>query len=365
MKNKITTFSYYSIIIVFLVSSFLGIGVYSLFNSSKEDSIISLFISLLIGLLILLSYIKIFNYEPSLPIDKKINKLFGSILGTIINIFLSLNCLFISISLLYSLINLISTQFLSETPVVSIGLCLILTIIYANIKGINALSKTSIIILYINIFLFVLAFIPLISLVDFTNFRPILNKGIYPVIKGTYSFVTLSIIPLYFLLIIPKNLIEKEVTYKHIIKPYIFSIIIIILVTICTLGVLGIYASLTYQFPEYVVLKQVKLFNFIDRIENIVVLQWIFGLFVSLSIMIYYITNNIKKNTKVLPIIVSLIVLYLTIKLFKNNSVYIDITTKTLPIIRIITLIIFIIINILITIKKHPKVLNRLSFTSN
>ena len=71
----------------FLVRAFyIGITLNNLINIAKQDSYVSIIIGFIIGFLPLIIIYYIFNYEPNLSLPKKNIKLFGNILGTIINI---------------------------------------------------------------------------------------------------------------------------------------------------------------------------------------------------------------------------------------------------------------------------------------
>ena len=65
-----------------------------------------------------------------------------------------------------------------------------------------------------------------------------------------------------------------------------------------TLGNLGINLSQLYQYPEYIVLKRINLFEFLDRIENLLSIQRILKIYISLSFFTYFISNTIKPHNK-------------------------------------------------------------------
>ena len=112
-----------------------------------------------------------------------------------------------------------------------------------------------------------------------------------------------------------------------------------------------------YQYPEYVVMKQINLFEFIDRIENVITIQWLFGLFFNISFVVYYISNSIKPahKSKILPIVLTALILFFSLILFKNNTQFNDYTYRIVPYIRTILLSIYILLFIFIVFKKKNK----------
>ena len=93
-----------------------------------------------------------------------------------------------------------------------------------------------------------------------------------------------------------KNIVDENHYNKFVIISIIISIVLIFFIFVVVVGNLGIYLASSYQYPEYIVLKRISLFNFLDRIENMVVIQWIFALCLSICIVVYYISKTIKKK---------------------------------------------------------------------
>ena len=58
-----------------------------------------------------------------------------------------------------------------------------------------------------------------------------------------------------------------------------------------TYGILGANLVDIYRYPEYMTLKKIKLFNFVEKVENIVSITWIFDLFITLAVS----GNNMKE----------------------------------------------------------------------
>lgn len=355
MNEKLEKIELTSLIIIMITSITIGVGVHSIIKASGVDAYISLLLSFIFSIPILIMFLIIFNYEPNLPLPEKIITLYGKKIGYIINIVLTILAFIIGTNLIYNLISFIESQFLYNTPPIIIGIAFFLIIIYINIKGIENISRVAFILLAINIFLFLIQAFSLFPSIEIDNFKPILKDGFGRVFNGAFRIITINFVSVFIISIIPKNKYKnsKKIN-KYIIWGFIISMIIVFSIMIMTLGNLGIHLASLYQYPEYMVLKKINLFNFLNRIENIITLQWLNGIFIATSLTIYFITNNIKKNnnSKILPIIVSMLMLFISIKLFKSNTEFNNYTYYILPFIRIITLSILVITTIVIIIKK-------------
>lgn len=340
---------------VLLIASFVGIGMFSIIKSAGVDAYFSIIIAGIIGIFIVLTFFVMFDYEPNLNVAEKFKKIFGPYLGTILNILSLIIILTMGISAMFNLTTFITSQFLKNTPPFIVGICFSVLIIYANIKGIETLSRTCLILLSFCIMLYLISLFGLIPQFEMSNLKPYLEYGLERPMVGAIYNLLFNLLPIYFLLIIPKNnLVNKEKYRKYIWFFYVLSVLIKLALVLVTIGVLGIHLASIYQYPEYIVMKRIKLFDFIDRIENIISIQWLFGLFFNISFVVYYISNSLKpfNKSKLLPGIITVLILVGSEVLFKNNTVFNDYTYTKVPYIRTILLIIYILLFIGILFKK-------------
>lgn len=355
MKNeKINSLQLGAIMSMLMISSFLGIGMYSISKTAKVDSYLCLIIASLFGIIILKIMLKIFDFKENLSITEKINILYGKILGQIIKIILIICITIMAIVSMYNLSNFITSQFLRDTPTLFISTVFGIIIYIINSKGIEVMSRTIFILYLMCMFLFIFSLIGIWQQFDIDNLKPFLENGIKQPLIGSIYNLLLNIVPIFLILIIPKKNIKEKNIKKTIICYYILSVMIKTLLILITLGVLGIQLVSIYQYPEYMVMKRISILNFIDRIENILTIQWMYGLFSSISFMVYYILNIIKPNniSKKLIFIIILIIVIGSNNLFKNNIVFNNFTYKIIPIFMLIILVIHIITYLKIIMHK-------------
>lgn len=284
----------------FLVRAFfIGITLNNLTYIARQDSYISMFIGFIIGFIPLTLIYYIFNYEPCLSLPKKNIKLFGNILGTIINILIICFTFFVIIVLFSDLVTFIFNEYLNKTPKLVISTVFICAIIYVLLHGIKTISRTSMILFFFTIILYLLSLIGLFREINVDNFKPFLETSYINLFKGSYSFITYNVLPLYLLLIIPKNDIDNKYFFKHITISYIIGSISLFLVLITTIGVFGINLCNLYEYPEFQVLKYVSLIGVSARIDGILIIQWIFDLLIFIIMGLYFILESTKTLFKV------------------------------------------------------------------
>ncbi len=355
--KKINSLQLTSMIIMVIISATFGKGFYTLVKSSGVDAWIGVIISAVIGFSLMFLFLYIFNYEPDLPLPEKNKKLFGKTFGTIINYLIAIIIFITSVSLFYDLIGFISSQFLSETPILFIGLMFVFVIIYINVKGIEVISRTSFILLIISLISFLIGGIGLLNNFELSNIKPFLEFGIQPPIKGSIYILMLNIMPTILFLIVPKNtLVDNKKINAYVTVGYIISMILIFLTVILIIGNLGIDLTKIYLYPEYIALKRINIFNFLDRIENIIVIQWIFCLIINISLSVYFMTNTIKKNNnKLIVYIITFLILLASNVVFKNTTLYNAYVYNIAIYFKYLLLFIIILISIKIKIDRMKK----------
>lgn len=348
MKNyKINSIQLGSLIVGIILSANFGIGLYNSIQISKVNSYINIFISCILGFIPILLIIYIAHFKEEKNIIEKINILFGKYLGKIINFSIVIILFIIAITTIFTISNFIITQFLSNTPVIYIGIMFGLIIIYSINKGIETISRTQFIFMFIVITIYIILFFSLCFDFDFDNLKPYLEYGIKEPIKASIISIFTNFIPLFTILIIPKNnIIDKDKYNKFFIIFYIISSIFIFLLSLLTIGVLGEYLSVFYQYPEYILLKKVSLFGFIDRIENFLSIGWILCSFTTITFILYYITMFFQKkeNAKIPSIIITISTILFANFIFKNNTYFNNYITNIYPYILSILFILIIII---------------------
>ena len=358
--KKISTYELASIIIVQIVTMFSGINITILKEGSGINSWLSIIITYILGIIPILLIMYISNYKQDLNLFDKIKTLYGKIIGSIINTIISILLLILGMTILYNIINFILSQLLYKTPFLISCSLFIALIIYNVNKGINVISKSCLLLLLLNIGLFIINILALYKQTDLNNFLPLLKENTEHIIPSALKIFSINILPLITILIIPKNKLTIPNKYnKTIIVSYIIGVIISISLVVVTIGVLGINLVKAFEYPGYIVLRKIKLFGFLERIENIISLQWIVGSFIYLSLIIYTISKSIPtksiKSHKIINIIIGISLVILITKIFKNNTIFDNYIINIFPYIMTIFILIYIIIYIKILLSNKQK----------
>ena len=210
---------------------------------------------------------------------------------------------------------------------------------------------------FFTVFLYLLSLIGLTTQISIDNFKPFLESSYISLFKGSYSFVTYNVLPLYLLLIIPKNDVDNRHFLKNISMGYIITSISLLLVSLTTIGIFGIKLCNLYYYPEFQVLKYVSLIGLSARIDGILIIQWIFDLLIFMIMGMYFIIETTKTMFKVNKHVYSIILAILLVLLnefITSNLLLNDLSMNVFPhIIFIFISSLLVIMFISIKIKRY------------
>lgn len=364
-NNKISAFQFAVIGFLSGASLFEGVASVFLLESSMQNSWITVIIALIVGLLPLGLILYVINYEPEKNIIEKINHLFGPIIGNIINIILIGVTFVILITNLWSLVNFAEVKYLTETPATVIAILFMTTVVYSTIKGIETIARSSEVLLYLFIIFQIFVTFALIGNLEIDNLFPIMEKGISPILNGSFKFITYVIPPFILLTIIPKSMVEnnKKIT-KYVINGYVISLLVMLLSIFVVVSVVGPNLADLYRFPSYYVMKKIHLTGFFENLENILSILWVINMYICMCMSLHYISTYLNKvfkinsdRKRVISIIaVAAIAIYLKDKYYYSSVVGILIARNIYPyIVGVAGLIIISIISIKIFFSKKSK----------
>ncbi len=226
---------------------------------------------------------------------------------------------------------------LIKTPEILLLIPIVIFGTYGAFKGLTVINRVAESLIPIALGLAAFAFLGVVGLFDTTNFLPILTTTPSNFFKTAITFAGISTFPN----ILTIHYQEKP---KYMLTTYSLTCLLIIATIIYVNGILGEEIVHIYRFPEYMVLKQLKLFQFIEKVENILSIAWIFNIFILLMTSIHSIKELLpNKKPKIITVIILILTLYMIDKVFAFNYVNELRIYKLLPYISVIIPLIIII----------------------
>lgn len=326
---------------------FLGVGYSLIFDISGKDAWISVIIGILLGTIIVYSISKILEYKK----DKNLKDLFQDmkLLGTIIKALYFVFLIFLMYECIVIMQTMTTSFFLINSPPLFIGLSGAVLVILTIKENDTTLFKVAETLVIIGIVTASITFLILIPYGEIEAFQPILTTSFKNIIIGALYFTAISTGPLLLTL-------DFKDDGKKMIPTYLFSALMLLLICILIIAVLGPELIKIYRFPEYMVLKRIKVMDFIEKVENVISIIWILDAFMILATTTHTFKNLLpKKGSKIISSGILLILTVITGIVFGGNYILVLHTYHIVPIILGISLIILLIPILLFTIFKYRK----------
>lgn len=335
---KKTEFSIFSAFLMRCL--FTGPVVYSVLHIARQDGWISMLLSLALSFIPLLIYYLLLNHDSKLNIVGLSHKYLG-ILGKVLMLVLTIFILFQGSMVLWNMVNFISSQYLYQTPLVVISILFMIAILYLTNKGLTTMGRSGIVMFIINLALFLLAFFSLVPKIHTNELFPMFESGIFPIFHAGGISISYNVLPLFVLLIIPKdNIKDNKKMVSSFLKMYVFLFITLFLVIFTVTTIFGVELATLYQYPEFHILKTINIGNFFQRVETVLSVQWIFDSIMAISLYMYFIKTSIqqtfkmKKHDFLILLIISILLIILTSNVFSNNTIAENFYMDILPILN-------------------------------
>jgi len=299
-KAKISVIQLFALMFMFELGTAL---VVSYGTNAGKDAWLSILLAMCGGIVLFYIFYFLFRQYPNLLFTGYIREIFGKYIGWIVGLLYCLHFLYICGRNVREFGDLLVSSTLSETPLLAINLTLVLMMCYVIHLGIEVVGRTAEVFIVV---LFLLGaagnfFVLVSGDVDFHQIRPFLEHGWKPIF--TTAFPHLLIFPfgemIAFTMLLP-YLNHPQLAKRVWLGAVISSGLILSWMFLLNTSVLGIDVMQRAVFPTLTAVGKVNLFDFIERLDAIVVFTLLITVFFKASIYLYAavvgITDLFKLN---------------------------------------------------------------------
>ena len=297
--NKISTRELFTVLVSLFILVFPKIATQIILNKGNTSSLLVLVIGFILGLIPLFIIIFLINKSNNKSIFVY-NKDNFKILGSIINILYISLFLFLLFVLSYTILNFTINQLLVRNSYYIVAFIYSSLIALAVCKGKEIICRSSLILYFLLMISVIFGFIMLIPEVTLDNMLPIISTNYKTIISLAFTIPSYSVLLFICILCLNKNdIVDKEKLNKRIIQAYLVGSFIVLLFYFFIIGVYGIDLASIYIYPEYYLFKKINLFNFIQRVENIMATSFYISSFSGICFLIYFIKIYFKDTFKI------------------------------------------------------------------
>ncbi len=335
-KAKINPFQLFVLIVLFELGSaiVLAIGI-----DAKQGAWISILLGLAAGLVAFFIYYRLYKQFPDLPLTGYLQKVLGRYIGTVVGFLYVIYFLYIAARVLRDFGDLLVSSTLPETPLFVVNLLMICAIVYVLYLGVEVLARSGEFFLMILLIIGTIANLLIVfaGIIDLNNLLPITGEG-WSVILST-TFPAVFTFPfgevVVFTMLLP-YLNQQKVVFKVGASALLFSGLLLAFTTSMNIAVLGPDIASRSIFPLLTAVGKIRVADFLERLDALVVVTLIVGMFFKIAIFTYAgivgLTFLFRLDTYqklVLPI--GLIVLFSSISMAKNFPEHLEEGLKIVP----------------------------------
>jgi spore germination protein KB len=254
-------------------------------------------------------------------------KVTGKIGGKIIGIYYILYFLFLCSAVTLFMVDFLKSSIFHETPLYVLTLFILVPCMYSAYKGVEAIGRSAVI---LGIFVFgsiIIFTICNINNMDFSTLLPIYaDTGFKNLAKGVYEVGGRFCDSAVFYMFAPYLAKKESITKALAITITIFTAFYVI-IAISTQTVLGVELAKNLNYPYFIAVQQINLFEFIQRIEFISVIVWIVIFYTKVSTTFYagaLIASQIFRTKSYKPFILPMNIVVFAVLLFiplRNNPI--------------------------------------------
>lgn len=238
------------------------------------------------GLLVAWVVLSLSRRFPEQVFTEYLPEVLGFIPGKILAGIFALALIHLSAAVLSGGANFIHITNLRETPPLMIETAFAVAAFYGAYLGIEVIARHN----QLLFIFFSLATLAVVLMVipdlNLDNFRPLLENGIRPVLIGTWDTSAWRGEVFLLLMFYPYLNLKQEASQAAY-GMVVLSAIYLTIVTISVIGVFGAQIAGTQLYAVFNLARYISLGEFIERIDILMLIFWIAGVIIKLSIYFY------------------------------------------------------------------------------
>ncbi|QQY80338.1 spore germination protein KB [Keratinibaculum paraultunense] len=271
--------SYQTILLITIYRAIMSLTYLPVVNTPPGNQDVWIMILLSIPYTIVFCFPILFlsNKFNDLTIIEYTEKIMGKVLGKIMGFIYAMILLIFNIFTVGILVEGLNTMMFPETPTWVTASIMLITCAYVAYKGLEPMARGA------EIFVPFILIVVLIFIIlgyqnyDFTVLLPILSDSKFKDINKGAMYTAFRFLDIIILAMIAPYLNNKEDLNKIFIQSVIYSLSIILLVTIVTQVSLGIEFAKYSNFPFFTFTRLINILDFIQRIDALYIVSWIVG----------------------------------------------------------------------------------------
>ncbi len=251
---------------------------------------------------------------------------------------------------------------LQQTPPQIIVFASIICLIYLAWLGLEVIARFNDI--YFTVMALVMLVLPILLLneIEPGKLMPLFSTNTLPAVFKA-GFAGLSWIGEWVIILLFVSVIKPSAdTVRSVIWGIGLGIFLILTILISSIMVLGAVVAKFTTYPSYLLVRQINITDFLDRLDLIIVFFWVPTLFSKMGLTLYGILQCVQiifnERIKLFLIPAGLLSGLLSIMLFDNHITHFYYSARTWPVLGLILEVIILVLYLLLA-RRHSRIQNR------
>lgn len=336
-KVQISSFQFLSLITVSRLLTTLTFMPITEKRVNTSDFIISMLVSTAFMYILFIPPISFLDRYRDKSILDLCNNSFKKILAVLYSVYF----LFYAFFTLSRLNLFVSSVYFENSNTVLFIILSVLGICFCASYGLEALGRAATVSLVVLILALLTIFLPLSNKVNINNLSPLFYDGFSPVLKTSFNTVFRTFEPTALLIIAPKikGSIKKGILIWFTLIGVVFTFVFFYI-----MSVLG-DSYVLQLFPAHAI-SEISQFSVMERLDALLSGVWVISAFIKLCFTAYLISetltsafNKISKKS-----VLTFVFVVLSISIFFSSQSILYFADVTLPLLKMILFIIFVLI---------------------
>ncbi|WP_301292534.1 GerAB/ArcD/ProY family transporter [Paenibacillus tyrfis] len=178
--------------------------------------------------------------------------------------------------------DFMKSTLMPNTPISVFHFMFLIVVCYASVKGVESIARVNELLSPAVVFMLVAICLFAVSEWKWERFEPMFKLNVWETMKETKAiigFPFLEVISLMMLVPYVKNRIKTALLLGIGLATLFLSGIIFV-----TIGVLGVTRASHFTYPLFIIAQELRIAEFIERVETTIVIVWLVWIFVKLCI---------------------------------------------------------------------------------
>lgn len=283
-----------SIILIIMINKLILNIPFYIVDLTGTGSLVNILYIGIIDFVLLLVIIKLLNKFQNSDLLDIAEFLGGKKLKFVIAIISILLFLLVAFVTLVDFCNVLHTIYFSNFQTIYILSFFIIGILVANLIGIKSIARTISFLIPFAVISVIISFFSVWQDITIENLTPVLGNNYYTTFGyGLGNCFSMYIIIYYYFI---KPLLCEPSEFKKIsIISYLISLVLLLLTVTSMLTIFNANSTNEPINSLFLLIRQIELGNFIQRVDSVFILLWILSIFAYLSFIIFLINRIIKK----------------------------------------------------------------------